>query len=408
MELEGGGDRHHRGLTGRGRGDTTEYQSGVELGSMALRSAWAAAHRHRALLSAGLQGLTAAVVMQVEAAEAQVQGSAGCGAVLAQTVQVGQTTAHTMTHAGVERSFHLHVPSAYRHDTPATVILAFHGWGGNGVSMVERLEAQAGASNFLVVGPDGLAENLYRSWNGGGTTQSPYPGPLGPTCDIAASETYCYDSCAARSEGCRPCDWTTCHDDVAFVGELLDWLEARLCLDLERVYAVGYSNGATFTYSVCAALSDRISKCVSNGGTFHPGFEVAPANPQSFMHIHGSNDRTCPPDAASPGTDGVPRGEPSDDGWYYLDVASSLQLWIDTLQSSRQAAGRCVDAEPIDFAAAPSYPTSADGVSGEPSCPAPSQVLGSYSSFPELRCLTWLECLVLRCICFECARPRMH
>ena len=305
-------------------------------------------------------------LIMVEASEAPVESSAGCDAdaVSAGSIQVGQTTSHVITHAGVDRFFDLHVPSTYRSDTPAAVVLAFHGWGGTGASMVATLEAQADASNFLVVGPDGLSENLYSSWNGGGTTQSPYPGPLGPTCDISVSETYCYDSCAARAEGCTPCDWTTCHDDVAFVGELLDWLEARLCLDLERVYAVGFSNGATFTYSVCAALSDRISKCVTNGGTFHPGFEVAPETPQSIMHIHGSNDRICPPDAASPGPDGVPRGEPSVDGWYYLDVASSLELWVDTLQASRQAAGHCVDVEP-NFATAPSYPTSADGVAGK-------------------------------------------
>ncbi len=253
----------------------------------------------------------------------------------------------------------MHVPTDYNASQPTALILAFHGWGGDGQALVDQMTPQADYSNFVVVGPNGLAENLYPSWNGGGTTQVPFPGPRGPTCDESIAGTYCYNSCGARPEGCRPCDWTTCNDDIAFTGALLDWLEERLCVDLAKVFAVGFSNGATFTYAVSAALSGRISAFVANSGTPHPGFEHAPANVQSAMDIHGVNDDTCPADNASPGLSGSPPGQPSSDGWYYLDVDSTLELWVDVLREAQTGAG--CSGHPVDPSNPPAYPTSVDG-----------------------------------------------
>jgi poly(3-hydroxybutyrate) depolymerase len=293
--------------------------------------------------------------------------SAGCGTV--PPAAPGETAELSLNDAGNnnQRQFYMHVPVGYNASEPTAVVLAFHGWDNDGQDLVYPMTPQSDRSNFIVVGPNGLAENQYTSWNGGGTTQVPYPGPRGPTCDVSYPYTdYCYTSCAARDEGCHPCDWTTCNDDIAFVGTLLDWLEARLCLDLDKVYAVGFSNGATFTYAVSAALSTRIVAFVANSGTPHPGFEVAPERAQSVMDLHGTSDNTCPPDHTSPGPGGSPSGQPSGDGWYYLDVASTLTLWLDVLQAARTSAAGCGSLEPpVDPAASPpSYLTSADGERG--------------------------------------------
>lgn len=290
--------------------------------------------------------------------------SAGCGS--APPASPGETAELSITDAkaGVQRSFYMHVPTDYNASQPTALILAFHGWNGDGQALVNQMTPQADDSNFVVVGPNGLAENLYRSWNGGGTTQVPFPGPRGPTCDASRADTYCYTSCGARSEGCHPCDWTTCNDDIAFTATLLDWLEVHFCVDLTKVFAVGFSNGATFTYAVSAALSARISAFVANSGTPHPGFEQAPANVQRALDIHGVNDDTCPADYASPGLGGSPPGQPSSDGWYYLDVSSTLKLWVDVLRDAQTNAG-CPGLEPpVDPSSPPTYPTSVDGDRG--------------------------------------------
>jgi hypothetical protein len=89
------------------------------------------------------------------------------------------------------------------------------------------------------------------AWNGGGSVQAPYNASK-RTCDGPGKGSlsgeprqcnkkkcnngncncnYCYRSCMQRSGGCHPCDWTTCNDDIQFVSDLLDWLEAQLCVD---------------------------------------------------------------------------------------------------------------------------------------------------------------------------------
>lgn len=61
--------------------------------------------------------------------------------------------------------------------------------------------------------PLGYSDNLWPSWNGGGTTGS--PGGIGPTCyDPQGEFDYCYASCGACADTCW---WTTCEDSVAQV-----------------------------------------------------------------------------------------------------------------------------------------------------------------------------------------------
>ena len=51
--------------------------------------------------------------------------AAGCGS-------DGWRSGHyTMNHGGVARTFRVHVPNGFNNDSPAPLILVFHGWGGN-------------------------------------------------------------------------------------------------------------------------------------------------------------------------------------------------------------------------------------------------------------------------------------
>ena len=287
--------------------------------------------------------------------------SVGCGTT--PPASPGETAELSITDQGTQRTFYLHVPAGYDSSRPTAIILAFHGWNGNGLQLLEGMTPQSDHSNFVVVAPNGLAENLLPSWNGGGTTQP--PGPRGPTCDVKflGSTRYCYTSCAARPEGCHPCDWTTCNDDIAFADALLDWIETHLCVDLAKVFAVGFSNGATFTYTVSAALSHRISAFVANSGTPHPGYERSPTNVQSVMDIHAVDDTTCPGDNASPGPNGSPPGQRAENGWYYLDVISTLKLWLNVLLAAQISAG-CGGDPHVDLTNPPAFSTSADGDRG--------------------------------------------
>ena len=58
----------------------------------------------------------------------------------------------------------------------------------------------------------------------------------------------------------------------AQVAALLDKLEGHLCVDLNRVYVTGFSNGGLLAYELAMSLSDRIAAVAAVAGGVHPGF----------------------------------------------------------------------------------------------------------------------------------------
>ena len=198
----------------------------------------------------------------------------------------------TIPDQGRTRQFQLLVPSNYDVNEPTPVVLYFHGWGGNG--NLNWMASTANSGNFIAVGPTGIGggqnpDGGANSWNGGGSTTS--PGPEGPACAEWAPE-YCYDSCAARPQGCHPCDWTTCNDDFLFVDALIDWVEESLCIDPTMIHLTGHSNGGQFAWATAARLSHRIASVVPSAGTPHTGFGEGPVSrPVSVMVVHGDQVR---------------------------------------------------------------------------------------------------------------------
>ena len=61
-------------------------------------------------------------------------------------------------------------------------------------------------------------------------------------------------------------------DDVAFTGDMLDELEAELCIDSARVYSTGYSNGAQMSVRLACNLSERIAAVAPVAGAYSPPF----------------------------------------------------------------------------------------------------------------------------------------
>lgn len=233
----------------------------------------------------------------------------------------GSTVSETITDQGRERVFNVFVPNGYEPDTRTPIVLYFHGWGGNG--NLNWMTNEANSATFIAVGPTGVGgganpDGGANSWNGGGsTTSSGGFGPPDASC-AEGSPQYCYDSCAARPQGCHPCDWTTCNDDISFTDALLDWLEEELCVDPARVFVTGHSNGGQFAWAVAARLANRIAATVPSAGTPHAAFGEGPVSrPVSVMDVHGKFDTICPANWTDPSTD----------GWYYEMVPIMCTLW---------------------------------------------------------------------------------
>lgn len=186
-----------------------------------------------------------------------------------------------------KRSYIVHVPPSYDPNTPTPVVLALHGAAMNGSMMVwfTGLNKTSDAKGFIVVYPSGTGAGPLLTWNAGGLIGR-----------IKEKKT----------------------NDVAFIGKLLDELEATANVDRNRVYACGMSNGGMMSYRLAAEMPDRIAAIAAVSGTMAMDIHD-PQQPVPVMHFHGTSD------------DIVPYGSPIRDTpafFQLMGVEETVATWI--------------------------------------------------------------------------------
>jgi polyhydroxybutyrate depolymerase len=265
--------------------------------------------------------------------------SDGCGS--EPPVPPGESAARSIVVGELEREYRLHLPTGYDPAAPAPLLLVFHGYTGNVMKPGNDYTAfsrHADQHGYIVAYPQatGFEVNgaLVTSWNDLGCNAS--PGPEGPICTEDADDYPTPPECGEPSE----CDWCSCYDDVGFVAALLDELEGTLCIDLDRVFAQGTSNGAMLVHRLGCDLPDRFAAIAPVAGTIAKGFNCAPgSSPKiSMINIYGTKDRTVPFD-----------GSPAEDGFMYTPTSQVMTAW-----ASSDSQGCNAEESP--------YPTSRDGV----------------------------------------------
>lgn len=156
--------------------------------------------------------------------------------------------------AGTLRTARLHLPrAALGH--PAGLLLAFHGAGGTGRFME---------------GYSGLTRPLNAA------------GAIGLFPD-AEDGRWQLDEDAGDPAG-----------DLAFVGALLDAVQARYCVDTRRVWATGVSNGGGFTARLACVMADRLAAVAVVAGGYATLPDCRPVRPVSVLEIHGTGDPVVP------------------------------------------------------------------------------------------------------------------
>ena len=171
--------------------------------------------------------------------------SAGCGT--AAVVPAGETD-ETVTSSGRDRAYHQHVPSAHDGETPVPVVVDYHGYSEGGP--IHVLHTQLGAygeqEGFVTISPDSGYE--VPSWNVG------------------------LDS-----------------EDVAMFGDVVDQVEQDLCVDTNRIFVTGLSNGAFMTSALACAYSDRIAAAAPVAG-IRDIDGCAFGRPVPVITFHGTED----------------------------------------------------------------------------------------------------------------------
>lgn len=154
--------------------------------------------------------------------------------------------------AGSLRSYLLEVPPGYDGETPVPLIVNLHGSGSTAEQQVlySDLAAAAAEEGAVVATPDGQGERQQFSLQPDGV-------------------------------------------DVALVEALLDELGARLCVDEERLAAVGISNGAALSAVSGCALGDRLASIGLVAATVGP-LDCTPDVRVSVIAFHGTDDQVVP------------------------------------------------------------------------------------------------------------------
>jgi polyhydroxybutyrate depolymerase len=185
-------------------------------------------------------------------AGAATKKSSGCG----RRATPGTITEHVVVD-GIDREYLLSVPAGYNPKHPAPLLFDFHGLGSNmdQQAAYTNLDAAAGARGYVVVTPNGQGDVLRR-WS------------LQPSA--------------------------TTNPDVAFVRAMLRTTNRNLCIDRDRIFSAGMSNGAMFSTLLACVLPGRLAAIAPVAGVNATDVCSADTPRVSTLAFHGTADAIVP------------------------------------------------------------------------------------------------------------------
>ena len=189
---------------------------------------------------------------------------------------------------GKNRTFIMHVPSAYKGDKPVPLVVDYHPIGGSGQGQLSgtTYKAQTDPEGVISLYPDGTksadSRKMGPGWN------------VGPCCSD--------------------------DDDVKFSREMIKSVEEKVCIDKKRVYATGFSMGGGMSNHVACFMSD-IYAAVAPAAMDSNKTNSAKCNPErpiSIIMFRGTNDNVCRYQGGDSGFN---------DGLNFLGAEGNFQFW---------------------------------------------------------------------------------
>jgi polyhydroxybutyrate depolymerase len=232
--------------------------------------------------------VAAAVAITAGSVRADATVAPGCAPV--RPARPG-TTEQTLPFGGLDRRYELTIPKGYDGRRPAPLLLNLHGFGGTGRAQNQSTDmpAEAGTRGYVVVAPDGGPLKIPLTVVPGAENAGQYEGM--PFWNIFSPGVVDFGPPHGQNLGLGSS--AVGADDVGFTTQLLDTLSGQLCLDANRLYVTGMSNGAGMATTLGCNLADRLAAIAPVSGVNLTG--TCPGDkPISVLAIHGDADHTVP------------------------------------------------------------------------------------------------------------------
>jgi len=193
---------------------------------------------------------------------------------------------HHVTVDGQDRSYRVFVPPTLDRSRPAPLVMVLHGGNNTGEDMAKTtlFDREAAAGDFIAAYPEGVG----KAWNAG-------------TCCGGAPRRGL--------------------DDVGFLTQVLDQLQADYPVDPRRVFVAGVSNGAMMAYRFACERADRVTAVGSVAGAVVT--DCRPSRPVSVLEIHGTEDQLVPYQGGQPSDVEAQNAPP------YTSTPAMMQRWAE-------------------------------------------------------------------------------
>ncbi|MEM8709961.1 MAG: alpha/beta fold hydrolase, partial [Planctomycetota bacterium] len=155
------------------------------------------------------------------------------------------------------------LPANYDPASPAPLVVLLHGFGASGPVQEAYMQFTPIQDDYGYVfcAPSGTVNGAgQRFWNA-----------TNACCDFQNSNV----------------------DDVGYLVDLIEAIEAAVSIDPRSIHLVGHSNGGFMSYRMACERSDKIASIASlAGATFSDPADCVGSGPVHILQIHGTNDAT--------------------------------------------------------------------------------------------------------------------
>ena len=204
------------------------------------------------------------------------------------TAKVGDKQNMSVTVDGKQRTFIMHIPSAYKGDKPVPLVIDYHpiGGSGNGEYGSSPYKAKTDPEGVITLYPDGTSKpgGMGNGWN------------VGPCCSN--------------------------DDDVKFSYAMIEKLKEIACIDPQRIYATGFSMGGGMSNHVACMMSDVFAAVAPAAMDLNKtnSAQCKMSRPISVINFRGTNDPVCKYQGGDSGFN---------DGLNFLGAEGTFKFWAE-------------------------------------------------------------------------------